>query len=114
MDTVAANEYPKLGEVQIWEFQNDTPVNKMSHPMHLHNSPFKILDRTWLPAQQAAVDTMKDGLLDEGLKDTFLLMPGERVRILHKPIYYTGRFLYHCHNLEHEDMGMMRNFVVVP
>ena len=43
-------------------------------------------------------------------------MPGERVTVLMPFIVntdYTGTFVYHCHNLEHEDMGMMRNFEVV-
>jgi FtsP/CotA-like multicopper oxidase with cupredoxin domain len=45
-------------------------------------------------------------------KDTVLLMPGERIRILVDFDDYPGMFLYHCHNLEHEDMGMMRNYYV--
>ncbi len=51
--------------------------------------------------------------MDEGWKDTVLLMPGERVRVQVQFQDYTGLFLYHCHNLEHEDMGMMRNYRVV-
>jgi blue copper oxidase len=39
-------------------------------------------------------------------------MPGERVRIVMKFEDFTGLYLYHCHNLEHEDMGMMRNYQV--
>jgi FtsP/CotA-like multicopper oxidase with cupredoxin domain len=50
--------------------------------------------------------------VDEGWKDTVLLMPGERIRILVDFDDYPGMFLYHCHNLEHEDMGMMRNYFV--
>ena len=53
-----------------------------------------------------------EGYVDEGWKDTVLLMPGERIRILVKFGDYPGLFLYHCHNLEHEDMGMMRNYLV--
>jgi FtsP/CotA-like multicopper oxidase with cupredoxin domain len=53
---------------------------------------------------------VKDGLVDEGWKDTVLLMPGERVKLLMKFEDYPGLCLYHCHNLEHEDSGMMRNF----
>ena len=48
-----------------------------------------------------------------GQIDTFILMPGERVQVLVKFSNYVGMFLYHCHNLEHEDMGMMRNFQVL-
>jgi FtsP/CotA-like multicopper oxidase with cupredoxin domain len=50
--------------------------------------------------------------VDEGWKDTVLLMPGERIKLLVRFEDYPGLFLYHCHNLEHEDMGMMRNYLV--
>jgi FtsP/CotA-like multicopper oxidase with cupredoxin domain len=40
-------------------------------------------------------------------------MPGEQARILLAFEDFTGRYLYHCHNLEHEDLGMMRNYQVV-
>jgi bilirubin oxidase len=51
---------------------------------------------------------LRDGLIDVGFKDTFLIFPGERVRVLVAPTE-PGLFMYHCHNLEHEDGGMMRN-----
>lgn len=57
-------------------------------------------------------DTMREGLLDEGLKDVVIVMPGERVQILMRFETYTGLYLYHCHILEHEGMGMMRNYLV--
>lgn len=110
---LAPNEIVPRGEVQVWEFRNDSGMNLMAHPMHLHGAPFQILDRTTLPAFQQYYDTVKLGLIDEGWKDTFLIMPGQRARILTKFPNFTGRYLYHCHNLEHEDMGMMRNFDVV-
>lgn len=114
MTTVAANELPKLGEEQIWEFQNNTPSTLMPHPIHMHSSGFRVLERIESGTQTSQVNSMKDGLLDEGFKDTFLIFPGEKVKVVMKPLFYTGRFLYHCHNLEHEDQGMMRNFDVVP
>jgi FtsP/CotA-like multicopper oxidase with cupredoxin domain len=55
---------------------------------------------------------MHAGYVDEGWKDTVLLMPGERATVLMRFVAYPGLFLYHCHNLEHEDGGMMRNFLV--
>lgn len=55
---------------------------------------------------------MKAGLVDERWKDTVLVMPGERVRVLLHFADYTGLFLYHCHMLEHEDSGLMRNYLV--
>ena len=41
-------------------------------------------------------------------------MPGETVKILIRFTRYPGMFVYHCHNLEHEDMGMMRHYQIVP
>ena len=41
-----------------------------------------------------------------------LVMPGERVKIIKPFKDYKGLFMVHCHNLEHEDMGMMREFLV--
>ncbi len=113
MTGVAPNEITRLGALEVWEFQNDAGGQMMAHPMHLHGSPFQIAERTVSPAYQAQYDSVKDGLVDSGWKDTFLIMPGERVKILTKPLHHAGRFLYHCHNLEHEDMGMMRNYDVL-
>lgn len=48
--------------------------------------------------------------MDEGWQDTVLVMPDERVTVLAR--YNDGMYVYHCHNLEHEDMGMMRNYVI--
>jgi len=42
-----------------------------------------------------------------------LVVPGERVTVLKRFGNFKGLFLYHCHNLEHEDMGMMRNFELI-
>jgi FtsP/CotA-like multicopper oxidase with cupredoxin domain len=48
---------------------------------------------------------------EKGWKDTVLVMPGEKVRIIIR-FTNTGKFVFHCHNLEHEDDGMMLNFEV--
>ena len=45
-------------------------------------------------------------------KDTVLVLPGETVRVQVTFTRHPGLYLYHCHILEHEDMGMMRNFRV--
>ena len=85
----------------------------MAHPIHLHGQQFKILSRT-LKIQDTSDSyaTVKDGFITSGWKDTVLVMPGEEIKILKPFEDYKGLFLYHCHNLEHEDMGMMRNFYV--
>lgn len=51
---------------------------------------------------------LRDGIVDAGYKDVFGIFPGERVRVQVAPTI-PGLFMYHCHNLEHEDGGMMRN-----
>ena len=85
----------------------------MAHPIHLHGQQFRILSRT-LKIQDTSdsYTTVKDGFIASGWKDTVLVMPGEEIKILKPFEDYKGLFLYHCHNLEHEDMGMMRNFYV--
>jgi len=72
----------------------------------------KVIDREIDWAAREAWSTLSDGYVDEGWHDTVLVLPGERVKILLKFEDFTGLYLYHCHNLEHEDMGMMRNFRV--
>jgi FtsP/CotA-like multicopper oxidase with cupredoxin domain len=83
----------------------------MPHPIHLHGQQFQVLSRKQNDANDN-YDTVKDGLISSGWKDTVLTMPGETIEIIKPFEDYTGLFLYHCHNLEHEDMGMMRNFYV--
>jgi suppressor of ftsI/bilirubin oxidase len=84
----------------------------MAHPIHLHGQQFKVLSRTRTDRDSDGYNTVKDGFIGNGWKDTVLVMPGEEIEIIKPFEDYTGLFLYHCHNLEHEDMGMMRNFYV--
>lgn len=84
----------------------------MAHPIHLHGQYFQILSRTIANNEGGDYATVKDGFIEGGWKDTVLVMPGERIRLI-KPFQdFKGLFMYHCHNLEHEDMGMMRDFLV--
>ncbi len=84
----------------------------MAHPIHLHGQQYQIVSRKMEGMRSEEYDTVKDGFIDSGWKDTVLVMPGEEIEII-KPFQdYTGLFLYHCHNLEHEDLGMMRNFLI--
>ncbi|KAB7726462.1 multicopper oxidase domain-containing protein [Rudanella paleaurantiibacter] len=95
------DEQVKLGATEIWEFDNS--AGDEPHPMHLHGTFFQVLSRTG--GRNALTATEK------GLKDTVLVMPGERVRILTQ-FNTPGLFVFHCHNLEHEDDGMMLNYSV--
>lgn len=107
MEAVAEDERVRLGDLEVWEFVNvGGPMGGMAlpHPMHLHGVQFQVAERQGSPYPA--------GLVDEGWKDTVLVMPGERVRLMVEFRDYAGLYLYHCHNLEHEDMGMMRNYLI--
>ena len=116
MDSVASDEVVRLGDLEVWEFANlgggmgmmggsDQP-----HPMHIHGVQFQVLERRLEGGSRRVYNTLSDGFVDSGWKDTVLVMPGEAVRVLVKFDHYAGLYLYHCHNLEHEDGGMMRNY----
>jgi len=118
MTDVARDERVQLGDVEMWEFQNFIGMGMgmggmaQAHPMHIHGLQFKILEREIITGDGAVYESLKDGLVDEGWHDTVLVNPGERVRLLMHFTDFEGLYMYHCHNLEHEDMGMMRNYRV--
>jgi len=104
MDMNRIDEKIPLGSTEIWELENrSATMMQLPHSMHLHDVQFNILDRNGKPP--AAVEA--------GRKDTVLLWPGDRVRIIARFLDYTGIYMYHCHMLEHEDDGMMGQFEVV-
>lgn len=113
MDAVEPNEIAVCDSLELISVTNTNGMMPMAHPIHFHGRQFQIIDREVTAAQQANWNTVKDGYVDSGWKDTFMIMPGETVRFLVRHSMYPGVFLYHCHNLEHEDMGMMRNFLLV-
>ncbi len=120
MTAVAPEEQVKLGSIEIWEFVNSGGGRGMMgggmglpHPMHMHGEQFQVLDRQISRSGKAAWQSLSEGFVDEGWKDTVLVLPGEKVRVIRRFADFTGLFLYHCHNLEHEDMGMMRNFEII-
>ena len=117
MTAVARDEIVQLGSTEVWEFVNQGGGMGMGgmmlpHPMHVHGESFQVLERKVDSSTRAMWETVSAGYVDEGWKDTVLVMPGERVKILRRFKEYAGLYIYHCHNLEHEDMGMMRNFRV--
>lgn len=105
----------RRGANEIWEIRNDKA--SMPHPMHLHGVPFRVLARTGSPLQLKSVVVNEQGLTatDLGWKDTVLVWPGETVRVavdFSHPYPGDQIYLFHCHNLEHEDQGMMINIKV--
>jgi spore coat protein A len=111
-------EKPVLGTTEIWEFVN---LTEDSHPIHLHMVRFQILDRrkfnvygfqtkgtiTYLAPPMPPLPS------DAGWKDVVRVDPGLVTRIIVPFEGYTGRYVWHCHLLEHEDNEMMRPFEVV-
>ena len=91
-----------LGDAEVWRFINNSG---MPHPVHMHAGQFRVLSRS---GGRGRVFPW-----EEGMKDTVLLLPFESVDVLVRFDEYRGLFLLHCHNLEHEDAGMMLNFEVV-
>lgn len=109
-------ERVQAGSTHIWDVTNATGMMgmPMAHPLHLHGRQFRILSREPLPGRAPGSAAIREGLQDDGWQDTVLVLPDERVRLQVKFSEYPGLYLYHCHMLEHEDMGMMRNFRVLP
>ena len=101
----AVTETVQLGDVEVWEFVNQTPD---AHPMHLHLGQFQILERTQRPFQMP----MPVEAYERGWEDTIIINARESVKLLTRFDQFAGRFVWHCHVLEHEDHEMMRPFEV--
>ena len=103
-DSAHAVATVNLGDVEIWRLANHSFRNRHNvvHPIHLHLVNFQILERNGKPAAPYEV----------GWKDTVALSVGDEVLIGMRFEGYKGRYLFHCHNLEHEDRGMMARFDV--
>ena len=110
MADVAREETIAAGSTQLWEFVNlPNPMGmEAAHPIHIHGRQFRVVSRTG----GRATNTLRAGIVDNGWRDTVLVLPGETVRVEVTFTRHPGLYLYHCHILEHEDMGMMRNFRV--
>ena len=114
-EMMKTNVTVRRGAREIWEIRNEKA--SMPHPMHLHGVPFRVLARTGSPQQLIPGVLSEQGLTatDLGWKDTVLVWPGETVRVaidFSHPHPGDQVYLFHCHNLEHEDQGMMINVKV--
>ena len=85
------------GVTEVWEVYNKPDMmGGMIHPFHIHGTQFKIISRDGEEVEPN----------EQGLKDSVLVEPGERVKLL-VTFPEKGIFVFHCHILEHEDNGMM-------
>jgi FtsP/CotA-like multicopper oxidase with cupredoxin domain len=105
----------KRGSREIWRISN--ALRSMPHPMHTHGFQFRVLGRRNSPPQVRRLAVARDGRCaqDFGLTDTVLVWPGETVDVLldfTQPFSGEQVYMLHCHNLEHEDQGMMVSYVV--
>ncbi|WP_289017541.1 multicopper oxidase family protein [uncultured Ornithinimicrobium sp.] len=108
-------ENPDVGDTEEWEIYNLTAD---AHPVHVHETPFQVLERREITVEEAGYVTDVGGPLpvppgDRGLKDTVISYPGTMTRI-RMTFRNPGQFVWHCHVLEHEDNEMMRPYRVGP
>jgi len=85
---------------EYWVFENK---GIEPHPMHLHGVQFQVVERTG-----------GRGLIpsEKGWKDVVLVLPNEKVKIIVPFGSFPGKYVFHCHNLEHEDDGMMLQYLI--
>jgi FtsP/CotA-like multicopper oxidase with cupredoxin domain len=95
--------FPRRDAVEIWRLRNSS--GGWVHPIHMHDIPFLLLDRNEVPRTSPNSD-------ETGLKDTFFLGGGDSVRVIGKFTNNKGTYVFHCHNIEHEDQFMMSQFQV--
>jgi spore coat protein A len=116
--TDPVTENPELDSVEIWSFMN---LTEDTHPIHLHLVRFQILDRqtfdTDAYANTGKVRVMGPAVVPDpreaGWKDTVQAGPGLITRIIARFEGHVGRYVWHCHVLEHAANEMMRPFEVV-
>jgi FtsP/CotA-like multicopper oxidase with cupredoxin domain len=97
-DPLRVDANPVLGDIEVWRFVNRGFMGQtMLHPVHTHLAPFQIIRRNGgTPLRQEA-----------GWKDTVAIEEGEDVDVIVRWSGFRGRYVLHCHNLEHEDHSMM-------
>ncbi|HEY7949737.1 MAG TPA: multicopper oxidase family protein [Solirubrobacterales bacterium] len=95
-----ADARPVLGTTETWEIVNRTGV---AHLMHMHLTDWYLISRNGKPPPP----------WEDCLKDTFLIHPNERILVAGRFVDHLGKFVIHCHMLDHEDHGLMGQFQVV-
>jgi spore coat protein A, manganese oxidase len=98
MDRIDARA--RLGTTERWLWVNNS---HRPHPMHIHGVHFRVLDRS--------EGSVHPG--DRAWKDTVMVAVGETVIVQPRFAPYAGRYVFHCHNLEHQERAMMLQLEVV-
>lgn len=99
MDMARVDVSTRLGATEIWQVEN---LVGMDHPFHLHGFQFQVLERDGRPEP------------DRRWKDVVNVPKHETVRLVVRYDHYVGKWMFHCHILEHEDAGMMGVLEVRP
>lgn len=100
-DLEHASATPTAGVGEIWRFENGG--GGWWHPIHVHLEIMRVLSRNGGPPLQT-----------EAKEDTVILGGGDEVEVYFNFRDFEGPFVFHCHNIEHEDMRMMARFDVLP
>jgi spore coat protein A len=109
---------PRLGATETWEFHNFTAD---AHPIHIHEVQFRVVNRQPLATDEEGVALQPASFVgaarkpepwEKGFKDTVIAYPGEVTRVQAR-FDLPGRYVWHCHILEHEDNEMMRPYDVL-
>jgi spore coat protein A len=92
--------FPILGTTETWQITNHTAV---AHLMHMHHTDWYMLSR----------NGKRPRPWEDCLKETFFLNPKDSIVVAGHFSDYTGKYVIHCHMLDHEDHGLMSQFQVV-
>lgn len=112
------SENPSVGVTEVWEIYNTT---EDAHPIHLHETVFEVINRQEITIEESSHELIvTPGTVpippspsESGFKDTVIAYPGQVLRIKVR-FDNPGRYVWHCHILEHEDNEMMRPLQVGP
>ncbi len=95
-----SDAHPALGTTEVWAITNKTSVG---HVIHMHSTDWYMLQR----------NGRRPKPWEDCLKESFFVNPGDTIHIAARFSDYTGKYVIHCHMLEHEDHGLMGQFEVV-
>ncbi|WP_433254726.1 multicopper oxidase family protein [Streptosporangium sp. CA-135522] len=103
-DPARVDQQVKRGTTEIWRISNPDTRPAVPHNMHLHLAQFQVLERNGRPVSGH----------EAGLKDTVTVLSGGTASFKVRFEEYTGRYVYHCHLLDHSSMGMMAQMEITP